>query len=78
MVTAKSRTSWIAAAALASVLGVVGWVFADCTTYYNSRVEYHGGGAICAGSGSGCTECTDSEGGSCVTNGSSCTPDVRN
>lgn len=49
-------------------------VIADCTTYPNSRIEYYEGQAVCAGYGSGCTECTGGGGGGCVTNGSSCGP----
>ena len=59
------------------VLGcILGWaaVSAECYNYPNSRVEYHEGQAVCAGSGNGCTECTNGGGGSCVTTGSHCGP----
>lgn len=44
----------------------------DCYTYEDSMIVYYQGVVLCGGSGSGCTECVDGSGGSCVTNGESC------
>ena len=51
-----------------------GYVIADCNSYSNSRIVYVGADAYCGDTGTGCTECTDAGGGSCVTNGESCQP----
>lgn len=44
----------------------------DCYSYPDSKIVYVDGEAYCGGTGSGCTECVDGSGGSCVTNGESC------
>jgi hypothetical protein len=49
-------------------------LFADCYQYSNSRVGYISGQAVCMGTGSGCTECANEDGSSCVTTGQSCEP----
>jgi hypothetical protein len=52
-----------------------GWgLSADCNTFPDSAIEPFDGDYYCAGWGSGCTECTNSGGGACVTNGESCSP----
>lgn len=52
-----------------------GSAFAGCQHYSNSRIVYWSGyGYSCGLTGSGCSECTDEDGKSCVTNGSSCEP----
>jgi hypothetical protein len=46
-----------------------------CTRYTNSTPSTIWGMAVCAGSGSGCTECYEEQSGaSCVTDGQSCQP----
>lgn len=49
-----------------------------CTTYQESAIMYYPGyGYHCGYIGPGCTECVGSGGGSCVTDGSQCTPDYQ-
>lgn len=66
----RARVLFYVAAMLS--LGVP--VAADtCVEYPNSRIGYvQGYGNVCQNSGTGCTECTNGGGGSCVTNGDSC------
>jgi len=68
------RTHWqIPLTVTALVLLAALPLLAECFYYSNSRPAYVGGMSVCAYTGQGCTECSQ-ESGSCVTNGSSCTP----
>lgn len=71
----KSLRTRLVGFGFAVLMAVGGYAFAtDCNTYSNSRIQYFNGEAYCGGFGSGCTECTNSGGGACVTNGSFCKP----
>lgn len=59
---------------LALFAGSTSLIADQCDYYYNSRPTYISGHNVCAYTGGGCTECYNSGGGSCVTNGSSCRP----
>ena len=66
---------------LATVLliGGAATLDASCYSYPNSTPTYIAGyGSVCGGYGPGCTECsTDDGSGSCVTDGTSCTPKIK-
>ncbi|MEM8997161.1 MAG: hypothetical protein AAGF23_20425 [Acidobacteriota bacterium] len=68
------KKTFIIAVALALAIAGGSTLWADCSTYHDSRMMRITGEWVCAGSGDGCTECTDGGRRSCVTNGMSCKP----
>lgn len=77
MTLLRSRRFWLLVFALLTL--VVGYnVFSDCNTYPTNRIVWSGGSNYCGGTGSGCTECVSGSGDSCVTDGASCQPFVKN
>ena len=60
-------------------IGAAATLDAECNSYPTTTPTYVAGyGSVCGGYGYGCTECVDGGYNSCVTDGSSCTPRVRN
>lgn len=73
----SKRKFLILVTALIFLIGAAVAVYAACEPFPNSRPAFIGGQMVCAYTGTGCTECVDGGGSSCVTNGIDCTPDNR-